>query len=65
MLKFIEDINGFGVEFVDVYVEHYVDNPNIIDEAELGLGNDEEVEIDEGVNACEGVNASERVNAVE
>lgn len=48
MLKFIEDVNGF--ELVNVYVEHCVDNPNIIDEAELGHGYDEEGQFNDGPN---------------
>lgn len=31
LLKFIEDINGIGIELVYVYVEHSIDNFDIID----------------------------------
>lgn len=48
VLKFIEGINGVG--FIDVYVEHYVDNPDIIDVTKLSHGYDKEVDIDEGVD---------------
>lgn len=59
MLKFIEDINAIVIELVDVYVEHSVDNPDIINEEELGNGYDEEVDIDVGVDEGEGINAGE------
>lgn len=33
VLKFVEDVKGF--DFVDVYVEHSVEEPELVDEAEL------------------------------
>lgn len=41
VLEFIEDINAIGIELVGVYVEHSVDNHDIINETKLGNGIDE------------------------
>ena len=58
VLKFAKDVEGF--ELVDVYVEHDVDVPDIVDEAELGqdgpICDNDGVEVDNVAagNVCAG-----------
>ncbi|XP_058753082.1 uncharacterized protein LOC131626267 [Vicia villosa] len=54
VVKFVEDVKGF--DLVDVYVEHSVEEPELVDEAELGQdfhGEDDDVVSVDFVNAEE------------
>lgn len=45
VLKFATDVNGF--ELVDMYLQNTIDNPDVVDEADLGKDYDAELYVDD------------------